>query len=97
MFNIFEELSWPQFNQLPNVVRLPLNEQVQHYNQYLYQLSEARTSWIVYQNKGPLSGSITPTIQNIGFLAQEEYDSTSQDYFTILQEDGSSIFVTALI
>jgi hypothetical protein len=93
MFNIFEELSWPQFNQLPNVVRLPLNEQVQHYNQYLFDLSVARQNWIDTQNKGPY----IPTIQNIGFLAQEEYDSISQDYFTILQEDGSSIFVTALI
>jgi hypothetical protein len=93
MFNIFEELSWPQFNQLPNITRLPLNEQVQHYNQYLFDLSVARQNWIDYQNKGPY----IPTIQNIGFLAQEEYDSISQDYFTILQEDGSSIFVTALI
>jgi hypothetical protein len=97
MFNIFEEISWPQFVKSSHVSKLPLQEQINQYNQYLYQLSEARTSWIVYQNKGPLSGSITPTIQNIGFLAQEEYDSTSQDYFTILQEDGSSIFVTALI
>jgi hypothetical protein len=70
-----------------------LNEQVNQYNQYLYDLSVARQNWITYQNKGPY----IPTIQNIGFLAQEEYDSISQDYFTILQEDSSSIFVTALI
>jgi lipid II:glycine glycyltransferase (peptidoglycan interpeptide bridge formation enzyme) len=93
MFNVFEEISWLQFVKYSHVAKLPLNEQVKHYNQYLYQLSEARTSWITYQNKGPY----IPTIQNIGFLAQEEYDSISQDYFTILQEDGSSIFVTALI
>jgi hypothetical protein len=93
MFNIFEELTWPQFSQLPNVAKLSLNEQVIQYNQYLFELSEARINWLEYQNKGPY----IPTIQNIGFLAQEEYDSISQDYFTILQEDGSSIFVTALI
>jgi hypothetical protein len=91
MFNVFEEISWPQFVQLPEVTRLPLNEQVQHYNQYLYQLSEARTSWIVYQNKGPQG------IVNIGLLAQEEYDSASEDYFLVLQEDGSGIFVTKYI
>jgi hypothetical protein len=93
MFNIFEELSWPQFVQLPNVARLSLNEQVQHYNQYIYDLSVARQNWIDYQNKGPY----IPTIQNIGLLAQEEYDSTSKDYFLVLQEDGSGIYVTALI
>jgi phospholipase C len=91
MFNIFEEISWPQFTQLPSVAKLSLNEQVQHYNQYLYQLSEARTSWIVYQNKGPRG------IVNIGLLAQEEYDSASEDYFLVLQEDGSGIFVTKYI
>jgi hypothetical protein len=92
MFNIFEEITWPHFVKSSHISKLPLQEQINQYNQYLYQLSEARTSWIVYQNKGPY----IPTIQNI-FLAQEEYDSISQDYFTILQEDGSSIFVTSLI
>ena len=93
MFNIFEELTWPQFSQLSDIVRLPLNEQVQYYNQYLYDLSVARQNWIDYQNKGPR----VPTIQTVGFLAQEEYDPTSQDYFLVLQEDGSGIYVTALI
>lgn len=93
MFNIFEELTWPQFTQLTEITRLPLNEQVKYYNQYLYDLSIARQNWLTYQNKGP-----NPlTIQNIGFLAQEEYDPITRDYFTILQEDGSQIFVTALI
>ena len=72
---------------------MPLNEQVRYYNQYLYELTTARQNWITYQNKGPY----IPTIQNIGLLAQEEYDSISEDYFLILQEDGSGIFVTALV
>jgi len=93
MFNIFEELTWPQFSQLSDIVRLPLNEQIQYYNQYLYDLSVARQNWIDYQNKGPR----TPTIQNVELLAQEEYDPTSQDYFLVLQEDGSGIYVTALV
>ena len=58
MFNIFEEISWPLFIQLPNVARLPLNEQVNAYNQYLFELSEARTNWLAYQNKGSESNII---------------------------------------
>ena len=90
MFNIFEEISWPQFVQLPTVARLPLNEQVNAYNQYLFELSEARTNWLAYQNKGPESNII-------GVLAQEEtYINIDGflDYFTLLQEDGSYIYVT---
>jgi len=88
MFNIFEEISWPQFTKLKNIAGLSLNEQVQHYNQYIYQLSEARTSWIAYQNKGPLSGSITPTPFESGFLLQE-------DLFDLLQENGDKIIITS--
>jgi len=90
MFNIFEEISWPQFVQLPTVARLPLNEQVNAYNQYLFELSEARTNWLTYQNKGPESNII-------GVLAQEEtYINIDGflDYYTLLQEDGSYIYVT---
>jgi hypothetical protein len=89
MFNIFEEISWPQFVQLSDVARLSLNEQVQYYNQYLFELSEARTSWIAYQNKGPLSGSSSPTPIESGFLLQE-------NLFDLLQEDGSKIIITSL-
>ena len=93
MFNIFEEISWPNYVKLPYVAKLSLQEQVQHYNQYLYQLSEARSNWTTYQNKG----FYIPTIQNIGLLAQEEFDSITDDYFLILQENGSGIYVTALV
>jgi hypothetical protein len=95
--NIFEELLWPQFIRIEKYSKLPLNEQVAAYQQYVYDLSAARQNWLNYQNKGPL---YKKSIQNIGFLAQEEsYINTSGslDYFTILQEDGSSIFVTALV
>ena len=91
MFNIFEELSWPQFNQLPNINRLSLNEQVNAYNQYLFDLSIARQNFIDTQNKGPQG------IVNVGLLAQEEYSSILQDYFLILQENGSGIYVTKYI
>ena len=91
MFNIFEELSWPQFAQLPTVARLPLQEQVNSYNQYLFDLSTARQNFIETQNKGPRG------IVEIGLLAQEEYDPTTEDYFLLLQEDGSGIIVTKYI
>lgn len=81
--DIFNELSWPQFKSLNEIRNLPLNEQVSKYNQYLYELSEARHSWIIYQNKGPKQ----LTLQNIGFLLQE-------DLFDLLQEDGNNIIIT---
>jgi hypothetical protein len=91
--NIFEEILWPDFKRLPKVAKLPLNEQVSLYNIYLAELSMERyKNWLHYQPKGHI-----PTIQNVGLLAQEEYDSTTQNYFLVLQEDGSGIYVTALV
>jgi hypothetical protein len=69
MFNIFEELSWSQFNQLPNITRLPLNEQITQYNQYLYELSEARINWLEYQNKGSIENYL---LQENGFFLLQE-------------------------
>ena len=82
--DIFNEILWPQFKELNHIRKRPLNEQVKHYNQYLYELSEARQSWIIYQNKGPS----LQTLQNVGFLLQE-------DLFDLEQEDNSKIFITA--
>ena len=81
--NLFEEISWKQFQTLNEIRNLPLREQVRYYNQYLYELSEARQSWIIYQNKGPKP----LTLQNIGVLLQE-------DLFDLEQEDGSKIYIT---
>lgn len=89
--NIFEEILWPQFIKIERVSKLPLTEQVAVYQQYIYDLDSARQSWIAYQNKGPRG------VVNIGLLAQEEYDSITGDYFLILQEDNSGIFVTKYI
>ena len=86
MFNIFEELSWPQFSQMSYVAKLPLQEQVNSYNQYLFDLSTARQNWIDYQNKGPIPPSIPV---ESGFLLQE-------NLFDLLQEDGSNIIITTL-
>jgi len=89
--NIFEEILWPQFIKIERISKLSLTEQVAAYQQYIYDLDTARQNWIAYQNKGPRG------IVNIGLLAQEEYDSITEDYFLILQEDGSGIFVTKYI
>jgi hypothetical protein len=84
--DIFNELLWPQFKQLNRVRGLPLNEQVKQYNQYIYELSQARQNWLTYQNKGP--HRITPTPLSVeGFLLQE-------DLFDLEQEDGSKITIT---
>ena len=82
--DIFNEILWPQFIQLNEVRILPLSEQVNKYNQYIYELNQSRHNWNAYQNKGPLP----LTIQNVGFLLQE-------DLFNIQQEDGNNIFITA--
>jgi hypothetical protein len=55
---INEELSWPQFKQLNNIKKLPLNEQVQFYNRYLNDLSTQR---IIAQMGGAAGGDTTTT------------------------------------
>lgn len=84
--NIFEEILWPQFVKIERISKLPLNEQVAAYQQYVYDLDTARQDWLAYQNKGPYALD--------RFLAQEEYDPSTQDYFALLQEDGSKIIIT---
>jgi hypothetical protein len=83
MFNIFEELTWPQFTQLYEIAKLPLNEQVKYYNQYLYDLSLSRQNWLLSQNKGPLK-----EVEN--FLLQENLDF-------LLQENGFKITTTTTL
>jgi hypothetical protein len=77
--NIFEEILWPQFIQYEHIKRLSLNEQVNQYNQYLWELSIARQNWLNYQNKGPLE-----EVEN--FLLQE-------NGFFLLQENGNKIII----
>ena len=83
--DIFNELLWPQFKELNPVRNLPLNEQVVQYNQYLWDLSQARQNWLTNQNKGPRISS-TPPVED-GFLLQE-------DLFDLLQETGDKIIIT---
>jgi len=50
--DIHNELTWIQFSQIPHIAKIPLHEQVQYYNQYLYELSVARNNWLMMQSKG---------------------------------------------
>ena len=90
--NIFNEILWPQFVQLNEVRSLPLNEQVNRYNQYLNELQNQRQhytqqlNWLEGNRGG---GGIKPEqpVQDLGFLLQE-------DGFNILQEDNNKIIIT---
>jgi hypothetical protein len=77
MFNIFEEITWPQYAQMSHIAKLPLQEQINQYNQYLFQLSEARQNWLNTQNKG---------LNEENFLLQE-------NGFFLLQENGNKIII----
>jgi hypothetical protein len=81
--NIFEEILWPQFVKIEHVSKLPLNEQVAAYQQYIYDLDVARQSWLAYQNKGPFA-----------FAEKTERYLLQEDLFDLLQEDGSKIIIT---
>ena len=85
--DIFNEISWQKFTQLPEVSPLPLNEQVRKYNLYINELTYERNVYLRWL-EGHKKGSKKTTIQNIGFLLQE-------DLFNIQQEDGNNIFITA--
>lgn len=88
--NIFNEILWPQFVQLNEVRSLPLNEQVNRYNQYLNELQNQRQHYTQQLNwlEGNRGGrKPIPPVQDLGFLLQE-------DGFNILQEDNNKIIIT---
>jgi len=75
--NIFNEILWPQFVQLNEIRNLPLREQVNKYNQYLYELNVSRQNWLNYQNKGPISNFL---LQEDGFDILQEDESKIKIY-----------------
>ncbi|MDB4378149.1 hypothetical protein N9Z41_00115 [bacterium] len=84
--DIFNEISWQKFTQLPQISPLPLNEQVRKYNLYINELTYERNvylHWLEGHKKGPLP----PKLQTIGVLLQE-------DLFDLEQENGSKILIT---
>ena len=85
--DIFNEIPWQKFTQLPGIRPLPINEQVKKYNLYINELTYERNAylhWLEGHKKGPFL-----KIRNIGFLLQE-------NLFDLEQEDGNKIFITAL-
>jgi hypothetical protein len=80
--DIFNEILWPQFIKIEKYSKLQLHEQVTAYNQYLYDLSIARQSWLAYQNKGPFA-----------FAEEETFYLLQEDGGFLLQEDGSNIII----
>jgi len=88
--DIFNEIPWQVFTQLPEIQPLPLNEQVRKYNLYLDELTYERLSysrWLEGHKKGPkVETTPTPPVEE-EFLLQE-------DLFNILQEDTSRIKIS---
>ena len=83
--DIFNEISWQKFTQLPGVSPLPLNEQVKKYNLYINELTYERNvylHWLEGHKKGPKLTEETPTEDP--FLLQEDGNF-------LLQEDGFKI------
>lgn len=85
MFNIFEELTWPQFSHLPDVVKLPINEQVQYYNQYLYDLSVSRQNWLESQPKGSIPSN---EVNSITLQVEVDFDG---DQFRVSLESENGL------
>ena len=46
--NIFEEILWPQFVKIERISKLPLNEQVAAYQQYIYEWQVANAAWVKF-------------------------------------------------
>tara|TARA_R110000744_G_C19165033_1_gene540949 strand:- start:485 stop:757 length:273 start_codon:yes stop_codon:yes gene_type:complete len=85
--DIFNEIHWLNFRKLPEINPLSLNEQTKKYNQYISELTYQRNVYLHWL-EGHKKGDKKKTLQNVGFLLQE-------DLFNIQQEDGNNIFITA--
>lgn len=84
------DISWQHFCQLPQIKRLPLQEQIIRYNILIEELCAMKLYYSskIYQDCGGKStDAAEKRIISEGFLQQE-------DLFYILQEDGSKIYVT---
>jgi hypothetical protein len=84
MITPFQDISWVEFSRIPNIIKLPLQEQVRQYNIYMLDLHQAREQWMIQQHEG--KGA---SIQIIGVLLQE-------NLFDVLQEDGYQILITGI-
>lgn len=82
--DIFNEILWPQFTQIDYIRRLPLQEQVSAYNQYLYDLSIARINWLAMQPKGQVASTPETT---------PEVEMITQDSFVLITESGDDLIL----
>ena len=83
--DIFNEISWQKFTQLPGIKLLTLNEQVKKYNLYINELTHERNAylhWLEGHKKG--ARTVSEDSGETFFLLQED------DSF-LLQEDGSKL------
>jgi len=94
MFNIFEEILWPQYIKLEGIKKLPLNEQINSYNQYLYNLDIARQNFIDTQNKGPLLPSSDNYITSVNFGGDELTTISGFNDAQVIVTFNSSVEVT---
>ena len=84
--DIFNKIHWLNFRKLPEINPLSLNEQTKKYNQYISELTYQRNVYLHWL-EGHKKGDKKKTLQNAGFLLQE-------DGFDILQEDNNKIIIT---
>ena len=87
--DMFQDITWLQFSQLPQIKRLPIQEQIQRYNILVEELCAMKMHYSMKECGGG-SASAGKTIVQEGFLQQE-------NLYYILQEDGSKIYVTVEI
>ena len=89
--DIFNEISWQKFTQLPGIKLLTLNEQVKKYNLYINELTHERNAylhWLEGHKKGhqPVAESTSSEPSSDLFLLLEGGDF-------LLQEDSDKIIL----
>ena len=83
--DIFNEIHWMNFRKLPEIQPLSLNEQTRKYNLYINELTYQRNVYLHWL-EGHKKGDKKKTLQNVGFLLQEDGD-------LILQENNAKIII----
>jgi hypothetical protein len=82
-----DELSWQQYCKLPNIVKLPLNEQIRKYNVYINEIIEYRLAYLHHELANPL---------NLGGGSDVEVDEFPGGGSGTLKFNGINQYFTAL-
>jgi hypothetical protein len=77
-----EEIAWQHYQNLPDIARLPLNEQIRMYNMYLMDISEQRINYLRLQEAITQQETIAMAVAASnggggGVIQQEEGDLPS--------------------